>query len=347
MFDIWIAFITGLTTGGLSCMAVQGGLLASSLAIQLEQEVQNRPLTKRAGPHLAAPIAIFLLAKLAAYTLLGFLLGMLGATLTLTPMMRAILQFSIGVFMIGNALRLFNAHPIFRYFNFETPSFVTRFIRKSSRGRTSFGSPVFLGAMTALIPCGIAQSMMAVALGSANPLAGAAILFAFTLGTSPVFFALSYFAARLGAVLEKYFMRLIAVTLLILGVFAIDTGLNLSGAPFSLTSAMQGLPVFADSDSIALGTGADNAPTRLTLYAKDEGYTPRVLNAAADQAIKLYVVTQNTTSCALAFTIPELGIEKDLPITGKVTLDLPAQPAGKAIRFSCSMGMYTGQIVFR
>ena len=27
-----LAFITGLTTGGLSCLAVQGGLLASSIA---------------------------------------------------------------------------------------------------------------------------------------------------------------------------------------------------------------------------------------------------------------------------------------------------------------------------
>jgi hypothetical protein len=29
---IMVAFVTGLTTGGLSCLAVQGGLLASSLA---------------------------------------------------------------------------------------------------------------------------------------------------------------------------------------------------------------------------------------------------------------------------------------------------------------------------
>ena len=30
-----VAFITGITTGGLSCLAVQGGLLASSLAHQI------------------------------------------------------------------------------------------------------------------------------------------------------------------------------------------------------------------------------------------------------------------------------------------------------------------------
>src|SRR4026207_1546242 len=38
MSQLIVAFVTGLTTGGLSCLAVQGGLLASSLAHQLEQD---------------------------------------------------------------------------------------------------------------------------------------------------------------------------------------------------------------------------------------------------------------------------------------------------------------------
>ncbi len=350
MLDIWIAFITGLTTGGLSCMAVHGGLLASSLASQVEKDVQDHVAAKRGRLHLAAPISIFLLAKLAAYTLLGFLLGALGSTLALTPLMRAVLQFAIGIFMIGNALRMFNVHPIFRYFNFETPSFVRRFIRKSSQGKTALASPVLLGAMTVLIPCGITQSMMAVALGTASPWAGAAIMFAFVLGTSPVFFALAYSAARLGAVLEKYFMRLVAAALLIVGIFAIDTGLNLAGAPFSLTSTLQGLWLYAGAASAAPSVLDNHNPTPpsndLSLWARDDGYLPRTLNATANQAVQLTILTRNTTSCALAFTIPELDIAKDLPTNGQVTIDLPPQPQGKVMRFSCSMGMYTGQIIF-
>src|SRR5512138_1699571 len=38
MSQLVVAFVTGITTGGLSCLAVQGGLLASSLAHQIEQE---------------------------------------------------------------------------------------------------------------------------------------------------------------------------------------------------------------------------------------------------------------------------------------------------------------------
>ncbi|MGB3217969.1 MAG: hypothetical protein WBV59_02345 [Anaerolineae bacterium] len=40
---IILAFITGLTTGGLSCLAVQGGLLAGSIASEVEQPALSSP----------------------------------------------------------------------------------------------------------------------------------------------------------------------------------------------------------------------------------------------------------------------------------------------------------------
>ena len=36
--NLLIIFLTGLTTGGLSCLAMQGGLLAGVIANQKEQE---------------------------------------------------------------------------------------------------------------------------------------------------------------------------------------------------------------------------------------------------------------------------------------------------------------------
>src|SRR5688500_110382 len=83
-----VALVTGLTTGGLSCLAVQGGLLASSLAHQIEQDyleqaAQAERKTQRGKknqlhPQLRSntvmPILLFLAAKIVAYTLLGVLL---------------------------------------------------------------------------------------------------------------------------------------------------------------------------------------------------------------------------------------------------------------------------------
>src|SRR5687767_1989058 len=45
--QIFIALITGLTTGGLSCLAVQGGLLASSMAHQIEQDYLEQSVQEK------------------------------------------------------------------------------------------------------------------------------------------------------------------------------------------------------------------------------------------------------------------------------------------------------------
>jgi uncharacterized protein len=360
MNQIFVAFITGVTTGGLSCLAVQGGLLASSLEHQLEQQLDlqieqeladrkaNRSRKKTsflAHPKLALPILFFLAAKLAAYTLLGFLLGGLGSVLQLNATTRAILLIAIGIFMVGNALRMFNVHPIFRYFSIEPPKFITRYIRRKAKNGESIFAPLFLGALTVFIPCGVTQAMMAVAVGTGSAVQGAALMFAFILGTSPVFFVVAYLTMQLGARLEKAFMRFVAIVLLVLGLVSVNNGLNLVGSPLSAQSLARALfkpPAAASTDpSVAAAPG-----NTLVLTASNSGYSPQRLEAKAGQPILLNIVTNNTYSCARDFVIPALGVEKLLPQSGSVPVNIPAQAAGTVMRFSCSMGMYTGEIVF-
>jgi len=356
--DAWgqivVAFVTGITTGGLSCLAVQGGLLASSLAHQIEQDyveqtAQNRR-TKKTASHrtnTAFPIFLFLAAKLVAYTLLGALLGWLGSYLSLSPMIRAMLLIAVGIFMIGNALRMFNVHPIFRYFSIEPPKFITRYIRRTAKGTDTF-TPVFLGALTIFIPCGVTQAMMATALGAGSVLMGAALMFAFILGTSPVFFIIAYLTTELGARLEKFFMRFVAVVVLILGLVTLNGGLNLVGSPLSFQNLTRGLlPSSGDPAPVAESAHAAGTDADIFLSVKNDGYFPKTLNAPANTAVTLNLVTDQTYSCARDFVIPAMNYQKLLFETGTVQLSIPAQPKGTTLFFTCSMGMYTGQIVFQ
>ncbi len=341
--DLFVAFLTGLTTGGLGCLAVQGGLLASSLAYQMEVDLQahqGSASTQKFKPHIAQPILLFLLAKLVVYTLLGFLLGALGSVLQLTPMMRAVLYFAIGIFMLGNALRMFKVHPIFRFFVLEPPSSLTRYIRRKSKNGTSLVTPLFLGTLTIFLPCGVTQAMMAVALGTGSPLQGAALMFAFIVGTSPLFFSVSYFATRLGAVLEKYFTTFVAVTLLILGFVQIDSGLNLAGSPVSFTILLNSaLPPAAAP--VVQGPQGEYAVT-----ITEDGYSPSLLHLPANRPVSIEWVTENTQTCARSIVIPALEYQKIVPPIGRVRFDIPAQQPGTVIRYSCSMGMYPSQFVF-
>lgn len=356
MSQLVVAFVTGLTTGGLSCLAVQGGLLASSLAHQIEQDYvrqaaqnQTRKKSKVQAPvrsSSATPIFLFLVAKLVVYTLLGALLGWLGSYLTLSPMTRAFLMIAIGIFMVGNALRMFDVHPVFRYFSIEPPKFITRYIRRTAKGTDTF-TPIFLGALTVFIPCGVTQAMMAAALGTGSLVMGAALMFAFTLGTSPVFFVVAYLTTELGSRLEKFFMRFVAVLVLILGLVTLDGGLNVLGSPLSFQNMTRSLlPSGGGAAAQAESPQTVAANGELILQVENEGYFPQTLKAPAGQAVKLNLVTDQTYSCSRDFVIPALDFYQLLPDTGTVQVDIPAQTKGSKLFFTCSMGMYTGQILF-
>ncbi len=357
MVDYLAAFITGLTTGGLSCLAVQGGLLTSSIARQVEKDVQHS-ISSKAGKkgrqsdgaladgmtqnaRSATAILVFLFAKLGVYTGLGLLMGWIGSAFQFTPVMRGWFQFAIGIFMLGNALRMLNVHPIFRYFSFEPPSFVTRFIRRTARNsRDDFITPAFLGLLTVFIPCGVTQAILALALGTGNAVQGAMLMFAFTLGTSPVFFILAYLFTRLGARLERGFLVLTAVLVLVLGLVSVDSGLNLLGSPVSITRL-----IAPDSTQQASLNVADETAV-VRIHVENARYSPNVIYTQAGVPIRLELVTDNVHSCTRAFTIPALDIAKLLPATGTEVVEIPPQKAGK-LTFTCSMGMYTGEIVFQ
>lgn len=54
--NLWTIFLTGLFTGGLTCLAVQGGLLAATLAQREEERLKNQ--VEKSGN--ALPIISFL-----------------------------------------------------------------------------------------------------------------------------------------------------------------------------------------------------------------------------------------------------------------------------------------------
>lgn len=342
MNEIIAAFVTGLTAGGLSCMAVQGGLLTSSLASQIEENIrQGLPRKNK----LLNPILIFLVTKLFVYTLLGFGLGWIGNLFQFSSFTRALLQIGIGIFMIGNALRMLNVHPVFRYFNFEPPQFIRRAIRRISKKEDDWLTPMVLGLMTVFIPCGITQSMMSLAMAGGNPLFGAALMFAYTIGTSPIFFAVAYFATQLGARLEKGLTILVAVVLLIFGLVSIYSGGNL--LPLPLVSTRPKSEILLDrSANPLIKPEPVQTGNSLTINVVDYGYQPHELHAAANQQVSIRLVTKNTVSCSRAFVIPSLNLGVVLPQTGEKTIIVPPQPSGTVLKFSCSMGMYTGEIIF-
>jgi hypothetical protein len=160
-------------------------------------------------------------------------------------------------------------------------------------------------------------------------------MFAFILGTSPLFFSVAYFATRLGSTIEKYFTRIVAVAMLVMGLIQVDTGLNLSGSAFSFSRAVSILSAYALP-----------AQTGLSIEVNEDGYSPQILHLPANQDVTIEWVTRNTQTCARSVVVQDLDYQEILPTTGRVKFDIPAQEKGTIIRYTCSMGMYPSQLVF-
>lgn len=339
--NLWGVFLTGLFAGGLSCLAVQGGLLAATLAQREEEKLKDQ--TKKSGN--AVPILSFLTAKLIAYTILGLLLGWFGSLFQLSVTAQTILQFAVVVFMLGTAFNILNVHPIFRYFVIQPPHFLTRLVRKQSK-RSNIFAPVTLGAFTVFIPCGITQAMMALAISSGSPIFGAMILFTFVLATSPIFFIFGFIVTTLGDALKEKFMKGAAYLIILLAVFNFNNALALTGSNFTLDNIWKGFVcTIAFCNSQALGSQAFSLPvTQAFINIEAAGYNPNNLTVKKGTQVTLKLINIDGGGCTQAFTIPSLGIRKIVPIGTSDIITFTAPNEIGQMPFMCSMGMYRGVI---
>ncbi len=334
--NLGVIFFTGLTIGGLSCLAVQGGLLASIVSLQEKERESTSKL------HAVFSTAVFLLAKLVAHAVLGFVLGAFGGALNISDQAQIVMQLVAGIYMILVALNLLEIHPIFRYVIIQPPKYFSRLIKNQSRSKDVF-APALLGALTVFIPCGTTLAMEALAISSANPWQGAAIMIAFTLGTAPLFFGVGFITSLLGAAMQSKFLKVAALAVLYLGLTSIKGSMVALGLPLSY-QAVQGI-----SQTPANETHEeklyDEEPVQQTIEIKvtANGYSPNRIQVRKGVPVTLKLVGVDAYSCAAAFRIPSLGIKKNLQANETQRVTFTPEKTGK-IPFSCSMGMYDGVI---
>ena len=335
-----LVFLTGLTVGGLSCLAVQAGLLTAAVARPEDEElsgIERRMRREAALQGNAEPILWFLGAKLVAYTALGALLGWLGSLIAPSPTLRAVVMALTALFMLAIALHLLGVHPIFRYAILQPPRFLTKRIRNQARSRAAF-TPAILGALTIFLPCGFTQAMQLLAINSGSAPMGAAIMFSFILGTTPVFFLLGYTATKLGEGLQRGFMRFAGALVVLIALYTLNGAMNLLQWPVSYTAIKDSLT--ADGPSVAAVPGADRVQ-EVVIRAGAHGYSPARVSIQAGKKARLVFVTEPDAGCARALVFQ--GKEYLLPATGRSVLRLGPQEPG-TIRYVCTMGMYRGTV---
>lgn len=315
-----LAFVTGLTSGGVSCLTVQGGLLASAI---------NEKSNKYKGTFY------FILSKIIAYTILGAVFGAIGNVFSFSITTQGVLQILIGLFMLATAGRILNLHPIFRYTIIQPPAFILRKVRSISKEKNIF-TPIFLGALTVLIPCGVTQAMLILSMGTGNAFDGALIMFLFTLGTSPVFFLLGLTITNIFK--NNILSKIAALTIVIIGLSAINNGQVLLDSPHTFQNYKR---VILGDNSPSSGPKIVDGYQIIEIVATNSGYKTKTTNIKKGIPVKLKVISNNVQSCARSFIIPSLGINTLLPTNGEEIIEFTPTEKG-LLNFSCGMGMYTG-----
>lgn len=340
--NLWLIFLTGLTSGGVTCAAMQGGLLASVVANQ--KKLASDPSFGRDD---VMPVTAFLGAKLLSHILLGALLGTLGSAVELSLTAKLVFQGVAAAFMLATALNLLDVHPVFRYLSFQPPKWVYRLL-KSNQQTASLFAPSILGFLTVFIPCGVTQAMAVVALSSSSAIQGALTMGSFVLGTVPLFFLIGLGTARLSEVWRRDFLRLASVLLIFMSLSSINGILQVQDSPYSLQrlgpQLVKLLPPYEQSTPNTRDPNVlyENGTQKVTLTVSNGGYSPRYFRVQSGVPVELTLETDGQVySCATSFTFKAFDIYEVLkPVDTKVHKFTP-EKKGK-YTYSCSMGMYSG-----
>lgn len=191
-----LIFMIGLLASVSTCATTTGSLVLG-LSATFEKE----------NPKKAAyALWIFHASRIGAFFVFGGLLGLFGGALALGFRGEQVLRLGAQVFLLFLGLNLLGL-SLFERFLPKLPKFLSSRTFSVTRSN-SYISPLLLGGLTFLLPCGFTQSMQLQALESGSFSTGALTMVIFALGTFPVLFGISRLSAFLGnQKIKKLFYR--------------------------------------------------------------------------------------------------------------------------------------------
>lgn len=219
-------FVIGLITS-IHCIAMCGGINLSQCIPKGEGEHG-----KGSGIQTYTPALLYNSGRVISYTLVGFVLGTVGflfgggSNVGLPVFAQGILKLFAGIFMVIMGINMLGIIPGLRKLQPRMPKFVAN---KIGAGKANSKSPLIVGLLNGLMPCGPLQSMQIVALASGNPFVGALSMFLFSLGTVPLMLGFGSVFSALGQKFTQKVMTVGAVLVVVLGLAMLSQGGSLSG----------------------------------------------------------------------------------------------------------------------
>lgn len=182
MSTIATAALAGLATGlvgQLHCFGMCGGI-TGALALRAGQQ-----------PHPGRWLLLANIGRLGGYLLVGVLAGTLGATVVgLFPQAGPVLRGFAALMLVLVALQVLGVPGTLHWLERLTSRLAPLLRHLGQLPVPAPMRPLLLGMAWGLLPCGLVYAAAALAMGQQGPLAGAATMLGFGLGTLPGVLAL-------------------------------------------------------------------------------------------------------------------------------------------------------------
>ncbi len=327
--SLGMLFVIGLLTS-VHCVAMCGG-------INLSQCLGGNGQGRFSG---LMPSLKYNLGRVISYTVIGGIVGAIGSAVQFTGTLRGIVQLLAGVFMVLMGVSLSGLFPALARFTPHLPKALGRKINKEKR---ESNSPLYVGLLNGLMPCGPLQAMQLYALSTGSTLGGATSMLLFSLGTVPLMFALGALSSILSRKFTKYMVTAGAVLVVVMGISMFQNGLALSGLQ-SGSGAAQSEPkqTAAVQAEVTKAPEAGGGVQEITSELTRSGYPAITVTVGTPVKWTIKAAKLNLNGCNYAIVIPEYNIRKELAVGDNVIEFTPTR-AGK-FTYSCWMGMIRSTI---
>jgi uncharacterized protein len=322
-------FVIGLITS-VHCVAMCGG-------INLSQCVTAGEAPAGKGAALK-PAILYNAGRVISYTVIGFAVGALGGVITFSPAAQGALKLLAGLFMVLMGINMLGIFPWLRRLNPRLPKFIAKRI-DAQKWRSN--SPLVVGLLNGLMPCGPLQAMQIYALSTGSAFSGALSMLLFSLGTVPLMFGLG----ALSSVLSRKFTRRVlavgAILVVVLGLSMLSQGLALTEVP-SFTASAQSETVTNPEIGAAADPAAVSGVQVIQSTLASSAYPNITVQAGIPVQWTITAPQGSINGCNERLYIPEYNIEYTF-VQGDNLIEFTPTNTG-TFQYTCWMGMIRATI---
>jgi len=321
-----MVFVAGLLTS-VHCLAMCGG-------IALSQQARARSPLRGWPYHLG---------RVVAYTILGGVVGALGAVVSFSPVAQGVLVGLAGLFMVGLGLRMLGWLPLPAWFRLPR---LPRLLPVRWTLALGKRGPFFVGLLNGFMPCGPLQTMQLYALGTGSAALGALSLFLFSLGTVPLMFAFGALGSFFPARWQRRMVKASALLVVCFGVVMAGRALDLSGTAGQVQTLVDRIgpaaPVLASLPDQQNRAVVRNGVQYVGFDLQPRSYQPITVQKGVPVEWTIHAAAANLNGCNGEIVVPQLHLRQKLEVGANLIRFTP-ETAG-TITYTCWMGMISSSI---